>query len=164
MQDKILTKALQQGINGYELYSQHFFERTNPIKMPDQKSKNTDRADLVKIMNKQILYLKENVEGFNQKDISDGYHTFGELYEFRKMYNAVLFNEWANPICGVTGFEKGVKYVKCKTQFENEDRPVKYDVHKSWKHHDGEYCFGKEKEWFIVSAMLPTGLYLSLLQ
>ncbi len=27
--------------------------------------------------------------------LSDGYHTFNELYEFRKMYNAALFNEWA---------------------------------------------------------------------
>ena len=26
--------------------------------------------------------------------VSDGYHTFSELYEFRKMYNALLFNEW----------------------------------------------------------------------
>lgn len=29
------------------------------------------------------------------EDISDGYHTFKELYEFRKLYNAALFNEWA---------------------------------------------------------------------
>ena len=29
----------------------------------------------------------------NIKSLSDGYHTFDELYEFRKMYNAVLFNE-----------------------------------------------------------------------
>lgn len=64
-------------------------------------------------------------------EMSDGYHTFNELYEFRKMYNAVLFNEWA-------------KY----------DIPV-YDVHKSWKHNDGELCFGGG--WFIVVAMLPTG-------
>ena len=28
--------------------------------------------------------------------ISDGYHTFDELYEFRKIYNACLFNEWAS--------------------------------------------------------------------
>ena len=27
-------------------------------------------------------------------DLSDGYHTFNELYEFRKIYNAALFNEW----------------------------------------------------------------------
>jgi hypothetical protein len=60
---------------------------------------------------------------------SDGYHTFNELYEFRKIYNAALFNEWA----------------ACKV----------HDVHKSWKHYDGELCFGGG--WFIVVAMLPTG-------
>ena len=74
----------------------------------------------------------DNVRG----NYSDGYHTFNELYEFRKMYNAVLFNEWGNPGFDILG--------------------VKYNVHKSWKHHDGEDCFGGG--WFIVSAMLPTGL------
>lgn len=68
--------------------------------------------------------------------LSDGYHTFDELYEFRKMYNAVLFNEWGNPGFDILG--------------------VKYNVHKSWKHHDGELAFGGG--WFIVSAMLPSGL------
>jgi hypothetical protein len=62
--------------------------------------------------------------------VSDGYHTFSELYEFRKVYNALLFNEW---------YKQG-----------------KYQVHKSWRHHDGEKCFGNDG-WFIVSAMLPTG-------
>jgi len=62
---------------------------------------------------------------------SDGYHTFNELYEFRKTYNAALFNEWA-------------KF----------DIP-QYNVHKSIRHHDGEYCFGGG--WFIVVAVLPTG-------
>jgi hypothetical protein len=38
---------------------------------------------------------KENVPEFKENEISDGYHTFNELYEFRKMYNAVLFNLWA---------------------------------------------------------------------
>ena len=61
---------------------------------------------------------------------SDGYHTFSELYEFRKMYNALLFNEW---------YKQG-----------------KYQVHKSWKHYDGKKCFDSD-DWFIVSAMLPTG-------
>lgn len=65
----------------------------------------------------------------NPDEVSDGYHTFGELYEFRKLYNALLFNEWA------------VQH--------------KYDVHKSKRHHDGELCFGGE--WFIVVAVLPTG-------
>lgn len=68
---------------------------------------------------------------------SDGYHTFDELYEFRKVYNAALFNEWAKPF-GIT--ENGI---------------TTHDVHKSWKHHDGEPCFGGG--WFIVVAILPTG-------
>lgn len=62
-------------------------------------------------------------------ETSDGYHTFDELYEFRKMYNAALFNEWA--------------------------AAGKYSVHKSWRHHDGEPCFGGG--WFVVAAMLPSG-------
>ena len=41
------------------------------------------------------------------------------------------------------------------TNFLNTIKP-KYNVHKSWRHHDGELCFGGD--WFIVSAMLPTGL------
>lgn len=69
--------------------------------------------------------------GCETNKISDGYHTFEELYEFRKVYNAALFNEWA------------------KFQIPS------YDVHKSWKHNDGEPCFGGG--WFIVVAVLPTG-------
>lgn len=67
--------------------------------------------------------------GVDAGDVSDGYHTFRELYDFRKMYNAALFNEWA-----VQG---------------------KYRVHKSKRHHDGEECFGGG--WFIVVALLPGG-------
>lgn len=62
-------------------------------------------------------------------ETSDGYHTFNELYEFRKVFNAVLFNEW---------YAQG-----------------KYSVHKSERHADGEPCFGGG--WFIVMATLPTG-------
>lgn len=61
--------------------------------------------------------------------ISDGYHTFDELYEYRMIYHACLVNEWA---------KQGL-----------------HDVHKSWKHSDGESCFGGG--WFIVVATLPTG-------
>lgn len=85
----------------------------------------------VEEINKIIKLNKEN-PNFKENDICDGYHTFHELYEFRKAYNAVLFNEWG-------------RY----------DIP-KYDVHKSWNHNDGEPCFGGG--WFIVSAMLPNGL------
>lgn len=61
---------------------------------------------------------------------SDGYHTFAELYRFRLLYNAALFNEWA-----AAGL---------------------YDVHKSRRHSNGEYPFG-DPDWFVVVAQLPTG-------
>lgn len=88
--------------------------------------------------------------GWSAKQISDGYHTFEELYEFRMMYNAVLFNEWAERYWWEQAAVARPTTVKTKG--------AKYNVHKSWKHHDGEYCFGGEKKWFIVSAMLPSGL------
>lgn len=71
--------------------------------------------------------IKEYVD--NPDDISDGYHTFGELYEYRKLYNAAFFNELA--------------------------RRNLYNVHKSTKHSDGKDCF--DGGWFIVMADLPTG-------
>lgn len=83
----------------------------------------------------------------NIKHLSDGYHTFEELYEFRKMYNAVLFNEWAKTNVATHLLLSNPPQIP----FE-----AKYNVHKSWKHNDGELCFGGG--WFIVSAMLPTGL------
>lgn len=63
-------------------------------------------------------------------DISDGHHTFKDLYEYRLLYNAALFNIWA-------------KLGLC-------------DVHKSRFHHDGLHPFNDPK-WFIVMAELPTG-------
>lgn len=63
-------------------------------------------------------------------NISDGYHTFNELYEYRLLYNASMFNEFA--------------------------KQNLYDVHKSKLHSDGTIPFGDEN-WFIVQAELPTG-------
>jgi hypothetical protein len=79
--------------------------------------------------------------------INDKYHTFPELYEFRKLYNAALFNEWAN----APGWYE--EYAAFDGVLPNII--TKYDVHKSWRHHDGELCFGGG--WFIVVAILPTG-------
>ncbi len=61
-------------------------------------------------------------------EISDGYHTFNELYQYRMLYNAIAFNELCN---------RGFK------------------VQKSIRHNDGELCFGGS--YFIVIADLPTG-------
>ena len=78
----------------------------------------------------------EMIEGLAEEenkdmgDVSDGYHTFNELYEYRLLYNASMFNELA---------KQGL-----------------YDVHKSKRHSDGEVPFG-DSNWFIVMAELPTG-------
>ena len=45
-------------------------------------------------------------------ELSDGYHTFDQLYDFRREYNAALVNSGVWP------------------------------SHKSHRHHDGELCFG----------------------
>jgi len=80
-----------------------------------------------KYMNEPLVEV--NIQKKSVEDTSDGYHTFKELYEFRKLYNACLFNEW---------YKQG-----------------KYNVHKSYKHSDGEECFGGG--WFVVQATLPAG-------
>lgn len=90
----------------------------------------------MQIIKLSISLVPTNTKGYRMSredtdmgEVSDGYHTFNELYDFRKTYNALLFNEWA--------------------------KNGKYDVHKSRKHHDGEECFGGG--WFVVVAVLPAG-------
>lgn len=108
------------------------------------------RFNLESTLNEEIASYKD-LEGFNTGQISDGCHTFDELYEFRKVYNAALFNEWGsqNILTDIKFSENG--------SFASGTTEVKYNVHKSWKHNDGEWCFGEEKKWFIVVAILPTG-------
>lgn len=60
-------------------------------------------------------------------DVSDGYHTFDELYRYRMLYNAAFFNMLKHQISD-------------------------WSVHKSRFHSDGEPCFGGG--WFIVIAYL----------
>lgn len=68
-------------------------------------------------------------------NISDGYHTFAELYDFRMLYNAAFFNTLA--------------------EWQEAEGDQGYNLHKSWRHSDGELCFGGG--WFVVVAQLPTG-------
>lgn len=73
-------------------------------------------------------------EIIDPSDISDGYHTFNELYRYRMLYHAAFVN-----VVSAVGPE-----VIDKVQ-----------TVKSWKHSDGEPCFGGG--WFIVVTALPTG-------
>lgn len=50
-------------------------------------------VNTVKGINKLIEFNKKHNPEFKENDVFDGYHTFAKLYEFRKMYNAALFNE-----------------------------------------------------------------------
>jgi len=74
------------------------------------------------------LLISELSSGQKQQ-VSDGYHTFGQLYETRCALTAALFNTLH----------------KTKTAV----------VSKSWRHHDQELCFGGG--WFVVQAQLDTG-------
>ena len=62
-------------------------------------------------------------------EVSDGYHTFNQLYHQR----AVLFATIVNL---------------------NKDK-----AWKSFKHSDGKYCFDRNGEWFIVGVDTPQGSY-----
>jgi hypothetical protein len=102
------------------------------------------------------------------ENTSDGYHTFKELYDFRKAYNVALFNEWGRIVETLDPYGRRFgmyeelvednhvadKYFLNALSSKIKSMPKNY-VHKSWKHHDGELCFGGG--WFIVCAMLPTG-------
>lgn len=62
-------------------------------------------------------------------DLSDGYHTFNQLYHQRAILFAVIVNQ--NPSV----------------------------AWKSLKHEDGKYCFDSDGEWFIVGIDTPKGPY-----
>ena len=62
-------------------------------------------------------------------EVSDGYHTFNQLYHQRAVLFATIVNS-------------------------HKDR-----AWKSFKHADGKYCFDRNGEWFIVGVDTPQGSY-----
>lgn len=62
-------------------------------------------------------------------EVSDGYHTFNQLYHQR----AILF-----------------------ATIVNQNKDISW---KSYKHSDGKYCFDSNGEWFIVGIDTPEGSY-----
>lgn len=72
-------------------------------------------------------YLKIPITGIS--DVSDGYHTFNNLYHQR----AVLF-----------------------ASIVNQNKDISW---KSLRHEDGKYCFDSNGEWFIVGIDTPEGSY-----
>lgn len=62
-------------------------------------------------------------------EMSDGYHTFNQLYHQRAVLFAALVNQ-------------------------NREKSWK-----SFKHSDGKYCFDSDGEWFVVGIDTPKGSY-----
>lgn len=82
---------------------------------------------------------KELIDRGDTGKLSDGYHTFDELYRYRLLYNAAFFN--------MAHFT------------EQSGLTAGWGIHKSKKHSDGEDCFGGG--WFIVIAYLPNAGQIS---
>lgn len=78
--------------------------------------------------NEELYDVKEKTYS-SMGQVSDGYHTFDELYHYRMLYNAGFLNEL----------------------YQRRAVPV----YKSWRHSDEKLCFGGG--WFVVVALLPTG-------
>jgi hypothetical protein len=70
----------------------------------------------------------EEKERLASGEMSDGYHTHNELYQYRMLYNVLALH----------GF-----------------MTAGWHVTRSWRHHSGEECFGGD--WFVVHAETPTG-------
>lgn len=79
----------------------------------EQGNKPTGLPNGTVAVSDMIAWLEKQKELKDKGEISDGYHTFNELYRYRMLYNAAFFNMLPKDI-----------------------------VHKSKKHHDGEECFG----------------------
>ena len=81
--------------------------------------------------------VRNDIKIFPDGNISDGYHTFDELYYYRLCYNAALVNT----------------LVSLKDTLPNSFKDIK--VCKSKKHFGGEPCYGGG--WFIVMINTPWG-------
>lgn len=101
-------------------------------------------------MNEYRLILEERakIEGIDLDtaevdcpgDVSDGYHTFNELYRYRMLYNAALF--------------KAIRLWHMSSLSGDGDA-FALRTGKSKRHHDGTEPFGGG--WFVVWVTLPDG-------
>lgn len=98
----------------------------------DEEVPMSDKDKLLLEVNKAIC---NNLKVLEQKpcedmgEVSDGYHTFNQLYHQRAVLFATIVNQ-------------------------NKDKSWK-----SFKHSDGNYCFDSNGEWFIVGIDTPKGSY-----
>ena len=123
-----IEKSIKEYYDNFTDEVQHVYDK-KPVRVIDEVTFTVEgMAEFIKRELERIADLvKKECDEENKitENTSDGYHTFKELYEFRKLYNAGFFNEL----------------------FKNH-----YAVHKSKRHNDGGVCF--DGNWFIVMAYL----------
>jgi len=88
-----------------------------------------ERREAEKIINILNKFISKNGEKVDTGELSDGYHTFNQLYHQRAVLFACIVNQNKNK------------------------------AWKSFKHSDGKYCFDSDGEWFIVGVDTPQGSY-----
>ena len=103
------------------------------------KEERNDAIDFFKRVAKKeadgVRYSRLAIEALEQElcedmgEISDGYHTFNQLYHQRAILFATIVNQNVNKSW------------------------------KSFKHEDGKCCFDSNGEWFIVGIDTPKGSY-----
>lgn len=81
------------------------------------------------LMCKDVLDYLEQEACKDMGEVSDGYHTFNQLYHQRAVLFACIVNQNKNK------------------------------AWKSFKHSDGKYCFDRNGKWFIVGVDTPQGSY-----
>lgn len=124
LEDRYHNSKLEKDYRAWQ-HAKDFYVR-------DIQNLSTDSFEsiCIKSMDYNLKELIENKEPSEDTgELSDGYHTFNQLYHQR----AVLF------ACIVK---------------QNKNK-----AWKSFKHSDGKYCFDSNGEWFIVGIDTPQGSY-----
>lgn len=132
---RVMTKeefesAINEDIKFVERFK-HFFKHDDVARIIEHvKSVLEASVDYFYPNHPEVEFDIQNKKPVDVGEVSDGYHTFNELYRYSMLYNAAFFNLLA--------------------------RNGQVEVCKSRRHSDGEKCFGSD-DWFIVMAILPTG-------
>ena len=141
--NRMVLKGLNP-LNGINIYEDKKLSDKNEIPQfginlkykPNDEESSTRHFD-VNIYCDYTNKVNENISIFHDGNVSDGYHTFEELYYYRLCYNAALINTLTS----------------LKDVLPNSFKSIK--VCKSKKHFGGEPCYGGG--WFIVMINTPWG-------
>jgi len=99
---------------------------------------NEKTTTMTDVMNSTLQFHKMDTKDFVMEDISDGFHTFGELYEHR-----------------ITLFIALCRIFDDSQTEDNHTTDTPFPVWKSKRHSDGELAFGGD--WFVLGIWYEKG-------